>query len=140
MSRVTIATGYPTHYVHCNSGNALFVKDKDMFDIMGGMTKDWGKNWVPVIASSIEQAREIAGIIFKDLISKKPDIIQESLTDIAQHLWMDKTGGTDYNHNPDQRQRDLDYLEKRLKEWKLEDSIVDSKAFEYFNSIYLLVK
>lgn len=53
-----------THYVVCNSGNALFVKEAKFFEDSGGVTEDWGQTWVPVIAESIGKARIRAGEIF----------------------------------------------------------------------------
>lgn len=53
-----------THFVHCNSGKALFVKEADFFKSQGGLTQDWGKNWVPVTARTIGDARRLAAVIF----------------------------------------------------------------------------
>lgn len=53
-----------THYVHCNSGNALFVKEANFFESQGGITESWGKAWVPVVAKSIEDARREASVLF----------------------------------------------------------------------------
>lgn len=52
-----------THYVSFN-GSAYFVKEADFFVSQNGLTHDWGKNWKPVIATSIEDAREKAKSLF----------------------------------------------------------------------------
>lgn len=49
-----------THYVIKNSGNALFVKEAAFFEQQGGLDKEWGMTWIPVIATSIGDARKIA--------------------------------------------------------------------------------
>lgn len=54
----------PTHYVHCNAGNALFVKEAGFFTSQGGLTQPWGKHWRPVVARSIDDARRKAAEIF----------------------------------------------------------------------------
>lgn len=54
----------PTHYVHKNSGEALFVKEADFFRSQGGLTEQWGKAWTPVVARSIGEARRKASVIF----------------------------------------------------------------------------
>lgn len=53
-----------THFVHCNPGKALFVKEKDFFISQGGNWKEWGKAWVPVRATTIGNARRQASKIF----------------------------------------------------------------------------
>lgn len=37
---------------------AVFVKALDFFRSQGGLREDWGRNWVPVTATSIEDARQ----------------------------------------------------------------------------------
>lgn len=54
----------PTHYVHCNSGNALFVQEASFFELQGGLHDEWGKSWKPVIATSIGDARKQASTLF----------------------------------------------------------------------------
>jgi len=54
----------PTHYVHKNSGNALFVKEAEFFKSQGGLTEEWGQHWQPVIATSIGAARRQAAVMF----------------------------------------------------------------------------
>jgi hypothetical protein len=54
-----------THYVLCNSGSALFVKEAEFFESQGGLTDAWGCAWVPVEAKSIEDARKQAAALFK---------------------------------------------------------------------------
>lgn len=53
-----------THYVMCNSGKALFVKEAGFFESQGGLTDSWGKAWKPVRAASIGDARRQAAKIF----------------------------------------------------------------------------
>lgn len=48
-----------THFVHCN-GAAHFVKEADFFRSQGGDKAEWGKNWRPVVAASIEDARALS--------------------------------------------------------------------------------
>lgn len=47
----------PTHYVLCEP-HAIYVKEAQTFYNQGGLSKDWGKKWHPVIAKDIEDARE----------------------------------------------------------------------------------
>lgn len=63
----------PTHYVHCNDGNALFVKVADFFVSQGGLTEPWGKAWKPVVATSIGHARRQAAKIFQVELSSIHD-------------------------------------------------------------------
>lgn len=53
-----------THFVHCNSGDALFVKEADFFQSQGGLADAWGRCWVPVVATSVGDARRQAGWLF----------------------------------------------------------------------------
>lgn len=46
-----------THYISVNSW-AVYVKEADYFKQQGGLTKEWGRTWLPVIATSIEDARK----------------------------------------------------------------------------------
>lgn len=66
MKRLTEDLQYqpPTHYTHCNSGNAIFVKEADFFKRQGGLQKEWGRAWVPIRADSLEDARKKALLIF----------------------------------------------------------------------------
>ncbi len=51
----------PTHYVLVTStGGGPFVKDAAFFIQQGGLSASWSKNWRPVVADSIEHARELA--------------------------------------------------------------------------------
>lgn len=59
----------PTHYVLCNSGNALFVKEAAFFASQGGLAEPWGRHWKPVVAKSIGDARRQAAKIFKVRLS-----------------------------------------------------------------------
>lgn len=40
------------------ASGCVFVKEIDFFRSQGGFVEDWGKNWIPVVASSIEEARQ----------------------------------------------------------------------------------
>lgn len=40
------------------ASGCVFVKELDFFRSQGGFTQDWGKNWLPIVATSIEEARE----------------------------------------------------------------------------------
>ena len=52
---------------HCNSfSGCVFVKSFECFEAQKGTTEDWGKNWVPFFASSIEHARLQASDFFKE--------------------------------------------------------------------------
>ncbi len=37
---------------------SVFVKELDFFKSQGGLMQGWGKNWIPIIATSIEDARK----------------------------------------------------------------------------------
>lgn len=37
---------------------SVFVKVLNFFRDQGGFREDWGQNWVPIVATSIEDARE----------------------------------------------------------------------------------
>lgn len=39
---------------------SVFVKALDFFASQGGLHEDWGLNWKPIVATSIEDAREKA--------------------------------------------------------------------------------
>lgn len=52
-------TAYPTHYVHRNPGQKVFVKEAAFFASQGGLREEWGRSWTPVTADSIEDARRI---------------------------------------------------------------------------------
>lgn len=45
------------YMVHVNSGDKVFVKELAFFRKQGGFKDDWRKAWVPVVATSIEDAR-----------------------------------------------------------------------------------
>lgn len=60
----------PTHYINTNIGGALFVKEAHFFQEQGGLVEPWGESWIPVIAGSIEEAREQASIIFNIPLSE----------------------------------------------------------------------
>lgn len=46
-------------YVLKNAGNAVFVKTAKYFHEQGGHRLAWGRNWTRILASSLEEAREI---------------------------------------------------------------------------------
>ena len=47
------------YMVLCNAhSGSVFVKALDFFRSQGGFREAWGKNWVPIVATSIEDARE----------------------------------------------------------------------------------
>ena len=46
------------YMIHCNIGGSVFVKTYDFFKEQGGFKEAWGLAWAPVIATSIEDARE----------------------------------------------------------------------------------
>lgn len=46
------------YMVICNSGGSVFVKTREFYLQQGGDRLQWGKNWVQVTATSIEDARE----------------------------------------------------------------------------------
>ena len=54
----------PTHYVINTTGQTLFVKVAEFFKEQGGLTQDWGKNWKPVVATSVGDARRQAAKIY----------------------------------------------------------------------------
>jgi hypothetical protein len=37
---------------------SVFVKDLDFFSSQGGFRDKWGVRWVPIVATSVEDARE----------------------------------------------------------------------------------
>lgn len=37
----------------------VFVKDLEFFRSQGGFKQEWGETWVPIVATSIENAREL---------------------------------------------------------------------------------
>lgn len=40
------------------ASGSVFVKELNFFRSQNGFTEDWGINWVPIVATSIEDARE----------------------------------------------------------------------------------
>jgi hypothetical protein len=46
------------HYVLAQPW-AVYVKEGNFFKSQGGLVKEWGKDWVPVMAEGIEHARLI---------------------------------------------------------------------------------
>jgi len=46
------------HYVLVESW-AVYVKEGEFFKSQGGLEEEWGTRWVPIMARSIEEAREM---------------------------------------------------------------------------------
>jgi hypothetical protein len=46
------------YMIHINSGGSVFVKELDFFRKQGGFEQEWGNHWIPIVANSIEDARE----------------------------------------------------------------------------------
>jgi hypothetical protein len=47
------------YMVLCNQDSGcVFVKELEFFRSQGGFQLPWGRNWKPVIAATIEEARE----------------------------------------------------------------------------------
>lgn len=46
------------YMVLLGGGAPVFVKELNFFRGQGGFSENWGRNWIPVRASSIEGARE----------------------------------------------------------------------------------
>ena len=40
------------------TSGSVFVKDLEFFRSQGGFKQEWGTHWVPIVATSIEDARE----------------------------------------------------------------------------------
>lgn len=61
---IAFATSYPygltTHYAHRNPGQKVFVKEAAFFRSQGGLTQEWGKSWVPLVANDLFDAQRIA--------------------------------------------------------------------------------
>lgn len=51
----------------CNeTSGCVFVKDYDFFVSQGGLTQEWGKRWLELEATSIEDARKQGCKLFKN--------------------------------------------------------------------------
>jgi len=48
------------YMVRVNCEGFVFVKALDFFRSQGGMKEEWGRDWVPILATSLENAREEA--------------------------------------------------------------------------------
>lgn len=62
-SKLRLGEG-PTHYVHRNPANAVFVKTAEFFVSQGGLVEPWGKAWSPVTVDgdpgeTLEDARRV---------------------------------------------------------------------------------
>lgn len=79
---------FTTHYVHRNSAGSIFVKEAKFFEEQGGHTAPWGKNWRPVIAGSIEEARRMGADI--DWNETADNFLADAGTDAAKWAreWM----------------------------------------------------
>jgi hypothetical protein len=42
------------------SSGSVFVKEIEFFRSQGGFVEDWGQDWKPVVAASVEDARRVA--------------------------------------------------------------------------------
>ena len=49
---------FDVYMVHVGPSGAVFVKALDFFRSQGGFRQGWGSTWVPIVASTIEHARE----------------------------------------------------------------------------------
>lgn len=47
------------YMVQVNCAGSVFVKELDFFRTQGGFREGWGRAWVPIVAESIEDAREL---------------------------------------------------------------------------------
>ncbi len=52
------------YMISCNCGGSVFVKTYSYFKSQKGFEEEWGTHWTPVVASSIEDAREKGCSIF----------------------------------------------------------------------------
>lgn len=50
---------YMTLISSIGAASAVFVKELNFFCAQGGLDEEWGRNWVPVVARNIEEAREM---------------------------------------------------------------------------------
>lgn len=63
-----------------------------------------------------------------------------TLTEIAQDLYMQRTGAGDYyNYNGDE-QGDIEFLETKLNNWHESENPVDKAAKVYFTEILRYIK
>lgn len=62
------------YYVLPRNHGSSFVKEGDFFRSQGGLKDDWGTNWIPVRAESIETARRLADA----MVDKQPVRIYNS--------------------------------------------------------------
>lgn len=42
-----------------NPASTVFVKELEFFREQGGFVEEWGRDWVPVVARNIDEAREL---------------------------------------------------------------------------------
>lgn len=68
------------YYVLWNGG-AWVAKDGEFFESQGGLKEEWGKDWIPIYADSLEHARDAAKLRLvegKLLITVNNDIFDPS--------------------------------------------------------------
>jgi hypothetical protein len=111
----------PTHYVNVRSAfrggkvgpECVVVKEAGFFAEQGGLTAKWGKSWRPVVADSIEHAREVgaklewggttASTSAPAEVVKKPKGYSPLSNDLAEALknWMGEMAFTSGDRCPD---------------------------------------
>lgn len=69
------------YMIHVNYGGSVFVKTYEFFKAQGGFREDWGTQWKPVVATSIEHARflgcrELAARPYERQAEYDPEIIK----------------------------------------------------------------
>jgi len=52
---------------------AVYVKEAEFFESQGGLTKDWGKDWVCMYATDLENARVKGKAIRDHLLLERRD-------------------------------------------------------------------
>jgi hypothetical protein len=46
------------YMVHVGPSGSVFVKELEFYRSQGGFKEEWGKAWVPIVATSLDDARE----------------------------------------------------------------------------------
>jgi hypothetical protein len=59
IERMQTANARRVFMVNVNCAGSVFVKELDFFTRQGGFREKWGEAWEPVVATSIEDAREV---------------------------------------------------------------------------------
>ena len=57
MNENDLKNDQQSYMVCCNIAGSVFVKEYQFFVSQGGLPDNWGKNWIRIEASSIENAR-----------------------------------------------------------------------------------